>query len=204
LTLGQQHVSSEADIMAGETMAAFHLRDATPDDMNEVARIYRHYVETTCFSFEETPPSADEMGGRLAQIRRSSLPWRIAETPDGVIVGYAYASPFRSRSAYRYTVENSVYIAPDRINRGAGMALMRDLIRECTALGYRQMLAVIGDSANEASFRLHTRLGFRTIGHQQAVGLKFGRWVDVVQMQLALGEGGRSVPGSEPAGYIPP
>jgi L-amino acid N-acyltransferase YncA len=190
--------------MADETIGAFHLRDATPDDMNEVARIYGHYVLTTCFSFEETPPSADELRGRLAQIRRSGLSWRVAETWDGAIIGYAYASPFRTRSAYRYTVENSVYIAPDRINRGAGMALMRDLIRECTALGYRQMLAVIGDSANEASFRLHTRLGFRTIGHQQAVVLKFGHWVDVVQMQLALGDGGRSVPGSEPTGYVMP
>jgi L-amino acid N-acyltransferase YncA len=87
------------------------------------------------------------------------------------------------------------------VHRGIGLALMRDLIRDCSDLGYRQMIAVIGDSANEASIRLHTRLGFRTIGHEVAVGLKFGRWVDVVQMQLALGEGGRSLPAAEPTGY---
>lgn len=179
---------------------ALHLRDATADDMPEVARLYGHYVQTSCATFEEAPPTADDMRARLGAIRETGLPWRIAES-DGMLVGYVYASRFRARSAYRYTVENSVYVAPGQVGRGAGMALMRDLIRDCTALGYRQMLAVIGDSANEASLRLHTRLGFRTIGHQVAVGLKFGRWVDVVQMQLALGEGARSVPDAEPVGY---
>lgn len=180
----------------------FHLRDATPDDMPEIARLYAHYVQTTCFTFEETPPSPEEMRARLRQVRASGLPWRLAEAGDGAVIGYVYAAPFRARSAYRYTVENSVYVAPDRISRGVGLAMMRDLIRECAALGYRQMIAVIGDSANEGSLRLHTRLGFRTIGHQLAVGLKFGRWVDVVEMQLALGEGARSLPTAEPTGYI--
>src|SRR6185437_17101324 len=123
------------------------------------------------------------------------------EASDGAVIGYVYAAPFRARSAYRYTVENSVYVAPGRVNRGVGLAMMRDLIRECAALGYRQMIAVIGDSANEASIRLHTRLGFRTIGHQVAVGLKFSRWVDVVEMQLALGDGAHALPSGEPLGY---
>src|SRR6185312_2693455 len=126
----------------------------------------------------------------------------IAESRAGGVLGYAYAGRFRGRSAYRYTVENSIYVAAEQLHRGVGLAMMRDLIRECAALGYRQMIAVIGDSANEGSLRLHTRLGFRTIGHQIAVGLKFGRWVDVVQMQLALGEGARAVPDAEPVGYV--
>jgi len=180
------------------------LRDATADDMPEIARIYGHYVQTSVYTFEEVPPAPEEMRRRWQQLREAALPWRVAETRAGAIVGYAYAARFRARSAYRYTVENSVYIAADQVHRGVGLALMRDLIRDCTALGYRQMIAVIGDSANEASIRLHTRLGFRTIGHQVAVGLKFGRWVDVVEMQLALGQGARSLPDAEPVGYASP
>ncbi len=187
--------------MAEDGAPSFHLRDATPEAMAEAARIYAHYVQTSVYTFEEVPPTAEEMRARLRQVRQNGLPWRVIEGCDGAVLGYAYAAPFRVRSAYRYTIENSVYVAPDEAQRGAGMALMRDLIRECTALGYRQMMAVIGDSANEASIRLHTRLGFRTVGHEVAVGLKFGRWLDVVQMQLALGEGGRAVPATEPVGY---
>jgi L-amino acid N-acyltransferase YncA len=187
--------------MAEDSSPVFHLRDATPEDMGEVARIYAHYVQTSVYTFEEVPPTAEEMRARLRQVRQNGLPWRLAEGTGGAGIGYAYAAPFRARSAYRYTLENSVYIASDQARRGAGLALMRDLIRECTRLGYRQMMAVIGDSANEASIRLHTRLGFRMIGQESAVGYKFGRWVDVVQMQLALGEGGRAVPAADPIGY---
>lgn len=186
--------------MAEASSSSLHLRDATPDDMAEVARIYAHYVQTTCYTFEEVPPTAEELRARLRQVRQNGLPWRVADS-QGAVIGYVYAAPFRARSAYRYTVENSVYVAVERAHRGIGMALMRDLIRECTELGYRQMLAVIGDSANGPSLRLHTRLGFRTIGHEVAVGLKFGRWVDVVQMQLALGDGARNIPSAEPVGY---
>jgi L-amino acid N-acyltransferase YncA len=177
-----------------------HLRDAQSDDMAEVARIYGHYVEASTFTFEEVPPSAEDMRARFRQVKESDLPWRVAER-EGAVIGYAYASRFRTRIGYRYSVENSVYIATDEAKRGVGLALMRDLIRDCTALGYRQMMAVIGDSANEASLRLHTRLGFRTVGHELAIGLKFGCWIDVVQMQLALGDGASSVPTSEPVGY---
>jgi len=188
--------------MAVNSASDFRLRDATPDDMDRVARIYGHYVETTVYTFEEVPPTPDEMRGRLSQLRRSGLPWRVAEASHGAVIGYAYAGPFRARSAYRYTLENSVYIAQDEARRGVGLALMRDVIRLSAAAGYRQMMAVIGDSANEASIRLHTRLGFRMIGHEAAVGLKFGRWVDVVQMQLALGDGDRTAPAADPIGYV--
>lgn len=188
--------------MALNNATDFRLRDATPDDMDAAARIYRHYVETTVYTFEEVPPSAEEMRARLRQLRQSGLPWRVAEASQGAVIGYAYAGPFRTRSAYRYTLENSVYIAPDQARRGIGLALMRDVIRLSAAAGYRQMMAVIGDSANEASIRLHERLGFRMIGREPAVGLKFGRWVDVVQMQLALGDGERTVPAADPVGYL--
>lgn len=188
--------------MAQERAPSLHLRDATSEDMAEVARIYAHYVQTSIYTFEEVPPTAEEMRARLRQVKQNGLPWRVVEGEGGAVLGYAYAAPFRTRSAYRYTIENSVYVAPDQAQRGLGMALMGDLIRECTALGYRQMMAVIGDSANEASIRLHTRLGFRTVGHEVAVGLKFGRWLDVVQMQLALGEGGGVIPTAEPIGYV--
>jgi L-amino acid N-acyltransferase YncA len=184
-----------------ESTARARLRDATAEDTPEIARIYAHYVETTCISFEEVAPSAHEMGARLRRLRQSGLPWRVALGESGAVIGYAYASPFRARSAYRYTVENSVYLAPDQVRRGAGTALMRELIRDCAALGYRQMMAVIADDANEGSLKLHARLGFQMIGKELAVGFKFGRWVDVVQMQLALGEGNRSVPGADPTGY---
>jgi phosphinothricin acetyltransferase len=187
--------------MAETDAPSFHLRDATPDDMDAVARLYAHYVRTSVFTFEEVPPSADEMRARWQRLRDSGFPWRVAEAGRGAVLGYAYAGPFRARSAYRYTVENSVYIASDQARRGLGMALMRDLIDECARRGYRQMMAVIGDTANEASIRLHARLGFRMIGHEAAVGLKFGRWIDVVQMQLALGEGGGPVPVAEPLGH---
>jgi phosphinothricin acetyltransferase len=179
-----------------------HLRDAVDDDVPEIARIYGHYVRTTCFTFEEVAPSREEMAARLQRVRETHLPWRVAEAADGGIVGYVYATPFRPRSAYRYTIENSAYVAPEHVRCGIGLTLMRDLMRECTELGYRQMIAVIGDSTNGGSLRLHTRLGFRTIGHQLAVGLKFGRWVDVVQMQMALGEGADSLPAVEPKGYV--
>jgi phosphinothricin acetyltransferase len=188
--------------MAVTNASELRLRDATPDDMERVARIYGHYVETTVYTFEEVPPTGEEMRRRLSQLRQSGLPWRVAEASGGVVIGYAYAGPFRARSAYRYTLENSVYIAHDQARRGVGMALMRDVIRLSAAAGYRQMMAVIGDSANEASIRLHGRLGFRMIGCEPAVGLKFGRWVDVVQMQLALGDGERSVPAADPVGYL--
>jgi L-amino acid N-acyltransferase YncA len=177
------------------------IRDAVAEDFAEIDRIYAHYVQTSAYTFEEVPPGAEEMRRRWRQIREQALPWRVAETASGAILGYVYAARFRARSAYRYTVENSIYVAPGEVQRGIGKALMRDLIGTCAALGYRQMMAVIGDSANEGSLRLHTRLGFRTVGHEVAVGLKFGRWYDVVQMQLALGDGAGTPPAAEPTGY---
>ena len=176
-------------------MTARHtIRDATEQDAPPIASIYGHYVLTSPATFEEIPPSSEEIASRMAQIVRAGLPWRVAVDPDGTLLGYAYASLYRTRSAYRYTLENSVYIAPAAARQDIGAALMRDVIERCVSLGYRQMLAVIGDSANSASIGLHAHLGFAMIGTHPAIGFKFGRWIDVVHMQLALGDGSFTPP----------
>jgi L-amino acid N-acyltransferase YncA len=121
----------------------------------------------------------------------------------GKLAGYCYASPYHARSAYRFTVQDSVYVAEDCIGRGVGTALLQRVIETCTTRGYRQMIAVVGDSGNEASLRLHARLGFRTIGQTLRVGVKFGRWVDIVHLQRALGEDSARPPTEDPVGYVP-
>jgi L-amino acid N-acyltransferase YncA len=176
-----------------ETSACI-LRDAMPDDAPAISAIYAHYVHTSPATFEQEAPDAGEIRARLAAISSAGLPWRVALDADRAVAGYAYAALYRTRTAYRYTVENSVYVAPGALCRGIGSALMRDLIARCAHAGFRQMLAVIGDSANDASISLHAKLGFEMIGIHRAVGFKFGRWIDVVHMQLALGDGARSLP----------
>jgi L-amino acid N-acyltransferase YncA len=179
-------------------MKTFHLRDAVLDDSHSIARIYEHYVRTTCFTFEEVPPTPDEITTRMSRIIESGLPYCVAEGTDGSVIGYVYASSFHTRSAYRYSLENSVYVASAQTGQGIGTALMENLIRRCTALGYRQMVALIGDKENGASVRLHTRLGFKPVGNLSSIGLKFNRWIDVFEMQLALGDGPRTIPTDDP------
>jgi L-amino acid N-acyltransferase YncA len=133
------------------------------------------------------------MSRKYQKVREFGLPWLVA-VEGAAVLGYAYADRFRERSAYRFTVENSIYIDPAFHRRGAGRALMRELIARCEKLGYRQMIAVIGDSANQASVGVHRAVGFVDIGVYKAVGLKFGRWLDVVLMQKTLGDGGKTVP----------
>lgn len=180
-------------------MIPFEIRDSTAADAPPIARIYEHYVRTSSCTFEELPPAASEMAARILKVKGAGLPFLVAEQGKAGVVGYAYASPFHQRWGYRYSVENSVYVAAEHSRRGIGTALMRDIIHICTELGYRQMIAVIGDRANEASVRLHQRLGFQAVGERAAVGLKFGRWIDVMDMQLALGDGSRSIPTANPA-----
>jgi phosphinothricin acetyltransferase len=176
------------------------LREADEGDAEAIAALYAHYVRTAPATFEEEPPEAAEIARRMEAIHAAGLPWRVATDRDGALLGYAYAAPYRTRSAYRYTVESSVYVAPQSVGIGLGATLMREVIEHCTGLGYRQMLAVIGDSANTASVALHASLGFAMVGVHRAVGFKFGRWIDVVHMQLALGEGERSPPRSSRLG----
>ncbi len=164
------------------------IRPASAQDLNAIAAIYGHHVLTGLGTFEEAPPSAGEMGERLAAVRARGLPWLAAEE-GGEVVGYAYAGPFRPRAAYRYTVEDSVYVAPGATGRGVGKALLHAVIAECEALGLRQMAAVIGDSGNGASIALHRACGFEMKAVLPALGFKFERWVDVVWMQRPLNGG---------------
>jgi len=169
------------------------IRAATAADIPAITAIYAFEVREKTASFEMTPPIEAEMMSRFTALSDNGFPYLAAEA-DGHVAGYAYAGPYRPRPAYRYTVENSVYLDPAYYRRGIGSALLNELIAQCTARGFRQMIAVIGDSANAASIGLHRRAGFAMIGTHPNVGFKFGRWLDSVQMQLALGEGGTTRP----------
>jgi len=175
------------------------LRPSTDDDLPALHAIYRRHVVTGLASFEDEPPSLAEFTTRRAAVLAKGLPWLVATDGGGAILGYAYASLYRPRSAYRYTVEDSVYVAPDWIGRGVGRALIAALVAEAEALGYRQMLAVIGDSGNLPSITAHAACGFREVGRLSDIGFKFGRWVDSVIMQRSLGEAPGSVPAVLPA-----
>jgi len=175
------------------------VRPATEEDMPAIQEIYAHYVLTTSASFEEDAPTVAEMTARWQRIQSLGMPYLVAIYKNRV-VGYAYGAPYRDRSAYRYTVEDSIYVAPDVLGRNIGNALMNPLISKCTALGYRQMIAVIGDSANASSIALHSRHGFAVIGALRSSGFKFGRWSDAVLMQRPLGEGDTTLPKREVAG----
>jgi L-amino acid N-acyltransferase YncA len=169
------------------------IRDLAAGDLEAVTRIYAHAVEHGTATFEETAPSADDMRRRHEKVASLGLPWLVAEA-GGQIAGYAYADRFRERSAYRFTLEDSVYVDPSSQRLGAGRALLGALIPRCEGLGYRQIIAAIGDSANLGSIGLHRALGFREVGVYASVGMKFGRWLDVVLMQRALGDSDRTLP----------
>jgi L-amino acid N-acyltransferase YncA len=173
---------------------AFAVRDAEDADMPDVAAIYAHHVRFGLGSFEEEPPGEAELRRRRDEVRARGLPYLVAAGRDGTVLGYAYAAPYRTRSAYRYSVEDSIYVAPDAARQGVGHALLAAVIERSTRLGYRQMVAVIGDSGNSGSIGLHERLGFRRVGLLPAVGFKHGRWVDSVLMQRPLGPGSDALP----------
>ncbi|MEW6123137.1 MAG: N-acetyltransferase family protein [Pseudomonadota bacterium] len=172
------------------------IRPATPDDIPAIAAIYGEAVRTGTASFELEAPTADEMLRRQAAVIAGGYPYIVALDADGTLLGYAYASAFRPRIAYRFTVENSVYVDPTAQGRGVGRALMDDLIARCEASGFRQMVAVIGGSDNLGSIALHRACGFYDVGVLTATGFKFGRWLDTVLMQRNLGEGDRT-PGAD-------
>jgi L-amino acid N-acyltransferase YncA len=173
------------------------VRPATPADIPAIAAIYRAAIVGGTASFELEPPSEAEMLRRLEAIIAAGYPYFVAEL-DGRVAGYAYANAYRTRPAYRFTVENSVYIAPDAQGKGLGRVLLGALVDTCTAQGFRLMVAVIGDSAQFASISLHRRAGFKFCGTIHSVGYKFGRWLDSVIMELPLGEGDRSPPAERP------
>ena len=169
------------------------IRAALESDMPAVQEIYAYYVTKTTASFEEEPPTVSEMTARWQRIVARGMPFLVAIRGKRIL-GYAYAAPFRERSAYRYTCEDSIYVAPDALGREIGNVLMTALINRCVACGFRQMIAVIGDSANAASLAIHSRHGFYVIGALSSVGYKFGRWSDAVFMQRSLGDGDTTMP----------
>ena len=169
------------------------VRDSRDDDLPAITAIYGHHVRHGLASFEEEAPSLEEMAKRRAGYLGAGYPYIVAEA-EGRVLGYAYAGAYRPRPAYRFTVENSIYLDPSFHRRGIGSLLLDRLVAECEARGFRQMIAVIGDSANAGSIGVHSRCGFKMIGTHPSVGLKFGRWLDTVMMQRDLGEGGHTVP----------
>ena len=178
-------------------MSRLAVRNSTDADVPAVHRIYAYHVLHGLGSFEEKPPSVAEMKRRRDDVIAHGLPYLVADI-DGTVVGYSYATLYRARSAYRYTVEDSVYVDEGVLRKGVGRALLSAVIARCEAGRWRQMVAVIGDSGNAASIRLHASLGFRLVGTLRAVGFKMGRWADTVLMQRELGSGERTPPASVP------
>ncbi len=185
--------SHTAQADAPESDAAFTIRDATPDDIPHIQEIYAHHVLSSTATFEEEPPGVEEMAQRLQRVRDLGLPWLVAEQ-DERILGYCYASAYRPRPAYRYTIEDSVYLAEGEFGKGIGKKLLSALLERCEQGPWRQMIAVIGGTQNQSSIALHRALGFAHVGTQPETGYKFGQWIDVVFMQRALGPGGATPP----------
>jgi L-amino acid N-acyltransferase YncA len=183
--------ADESDEMA--VIADVVIRDAAEIDMADVQRIYQPYVLTGLATFEEVPPTLEEMLGRRAAVVAAGLPYLVAEI-GGQVVGYAYATSYRPRPAYRHTIEDSVYVSQSMRGRRIGTALLQGLIARCEAGPWRQMLAVIGDTANTGSIALHRRMGFQPVGTLRSVGFKLGQWVDTVLMQRPLGAGAGAAP----------
>jgi phosphinothricin acetyltransferase len=169
------------------------VRDSIPADVPAIQSIYAHHVLHGLATFEEVPPSVAELLVRRGSATDLGLPHLVAEL-DGGVVGYSYAMPYRARPAYRYAIEDSVYVAEGQGGRGIGGALLRALVDRCERGPWRQMLAIVGDSGNAASIALHRRMGFQHVGTLASVGFKLGRWVDTVLMQRALGPGDRVPP----------
>ena len=172
------------------------VRPATEHDADALAAIYGDAVLHGLGTFEEVPPTPAEMDGRRRAVQERGLPYLVAEEA-GAVLGFAYAGPFRTRAAYRYTLEDSVYVAPQAKGKGVGRAVLTAVIEACEHLGVRQLMAVIGDSGNDGSIGLHTALGFERMGLGRSVGFKHGRWVDIVHMQKSL-NGGDTVPPEGP------
>jgi phosphinothricin acetyltransferase len=161
------------------------VRAATLDDLDAIAEIYRHYVVTSIATFETDPPDAAEWRRRFAAITDAGLPFLVTER-DGAVAGYAYCGPWKSRPAYRTTVENSVYVAPSAIGNGCGTELVLALLDGCSAAGIREVIAVIADTGDPASVELHRRCGFVEAGRLNRVGVKHGRYVDTLLLQRSL------------------
>ena len=174
-------------------MSDILMRNAELNDLNAIHAIYAYYVKSSLATFEEIVPDTSELQERFEDIQRRGMPYLVC-IHEGIVAGYAYASVFRERNAYRYSVEHSIYLHPEKHRLGIGSQMMEELIVACEATGVRQMIAVIGDIENKGSIALHKKFGFEHIGILPATGFKFDRWVDTVLMQRPLGDGAKTPP----------
>jgi phosphinothricin acetyltransferase len=172
------------------------IEPATTADAAAIAALYAHHVRNGTATFEIVPPDASEIAERMERLHTAGMPWLVARDPDGELIGYAYAGPFHSRAAYRHTCENTIYIRHDRLGQGVGTTLLKALLAACERRGLRQVVALIAGS-EPASVALHAKAGFVEVARLRSVGRKHGQWLDVVYMQLALGEGDATPPDEE-------
>jgi L-amino acid N-acyltransferase YncA len=171
---------------ADEPAFTFTLRDAEPRDIPDMREIYNHYVANSTVTFDEDALTLAEMRAKYKHVADLKYPWLVAVSPSGNVLGYAYVTPWKPKAAYRFTVENSIYLGPASTGKGLGAALMKELLARSKAAGVKEVLAVIADRGAEASIALHLRFGFKEIGHMGRVGFKFGRWLGTVLMQKSL------------------
>jgi L-amino acid N-acyltransferase YncA len=174
------------------------IRPSREDDVPAITAIYAHHVQHGTGTFEIDPPSPSDMAARRAEVLARGLPWLVLEE-EGQVLGYAYCNWFKPRPAYRYSAEDSIYLAPGTQGRGLGRLLLAELGRQAEAVGVRKLIAVIGDSANAGSIGVHRSLGFESVGTIRSCGWKFDRWLDIVLMEKSLGEGDRSAPQAQSA-----
>jgi len=165
---------------------AFEIRDATSRDIPYMLEIYNHYVANSTVTFDEDPLTLKEMRAKFAAVHKLGYPWLVAVSPSRQILGYAYVLPWKPKAAYRFTVENSIYLGAAATGKGLGTALMGELLPRAKAAGVKEVIAVIADRGAEASIAMHERFGFSRIGHMGKVGFKFGRWLGTVLMQKSL------------------
>jgi phosphinothricin acetyltransferase len=178
---------------AGVLLMVFDIRDAGPADISAITDIYAEAVSHGTASYELSAPEHTEMAARYQAIVGKGFPYVVAVSRDGAVLGYAYASAFRTRPAYRWLVEDSIYLAPSARGMGIGKALLNELVLRCTALGFRQMVGVVG-GASAASIAVHRSCGFEQVGHLTGTGFKHGAWLDTVFMQRPLGDGNSTLP----------
>lgn len=164
----------------------YRLRDAVAADLPHMLEIYNHYVANSTVTFDEDPLTLPELRKKFQRVAELKYPWLVAESPAGNILGYAYVTPWNAKAAYRFTVENSIYLGPASIGKGLGGALMGELLTRAKAAGIKQIVAVVADRGAEGSLRLHERFGFKEVGRMGRVGFKFGRWLGTVQLQKAI------------------
>lgn len=170
----------------GESPFGFTLRDATTRDIPHMLEIYNHYVANSTVTFDEDPLTLKEMRAKFKRVADLGYPWLVAESPNGQVLGFAYVMPWKPKAAYRFTVENSIYLGPASTGKGIGTALMTELLPRAKAAGVKEVIAVIADRGADASIAMHRRFGFKEIGHMGKVGFKFGRWLGTVLMQKSL------------------